>query len=92
MTKVVINKCHGGFGLSDEGESLYKQLTHTDEFYQWEAKRDDPALIQVIETLGEAANSRYAKLKIIEIPDNVEWQIEEYDGYEWVAEQHRTWR
>ena len=27
----------------------------------------------------------------VSIPDDVEWQIEEYDGMEWVAEAHRTW-
>ena len=26
------------------------------------------------------------------IPDDVEWYVEEYDGIEWVAEVHRTWR
>lgn len=26
-----------------------------------------------------------------EVPDDVQWQIEEYDGREWVAETHRTW-
>jgi len=30
-------------------------------------------------------------LKIVDIPDGVEWEIEEYDGMEWVAEKHRTW-
>jgi hypothetical protein len=28
---------------------------------------------------------------VIEIPDDVEWEVEEYDGLEWVAEKHRTW-
>ena len=28
----------------------------------------------------------------VEIPDDVEWQIEEYDGSEWIAEKHRIWR
>ena len=32
-----------------------------------------------------------AKLKIVEIPDDVEWIIEEYDGKEWIAEDHRRW-
>lgn len=26
-----------------------------------------------------------------DIPDDVEWEIEEYDGLEWVSEKHRTW-
>ena len=35
------------------------------------------------------------KLKIVEIPDDVPedgWTIQDYDGKEWVAEKHRTWR
>ena len=54
--------------------------------------RDDPVLIRVIEELGDRANGRYAQLKIIEIPADVEWYIEEYDGKEHVAETHRTWQ
>ena len=30
-------------------------------------------------------------LKVVEIPDDVEWEIEEYDGNEWVSEVHRCW-
>ena len=55
-------------------------------------ERDDPVLIQVVEELGSGANGRCANLKIVEIPDDVEWEIEEYDGNEWVAEKHRTWQ
>ena len=53
--------------------------------------RDDPALVQVVEELGADANARFAELEVVEIPDGVAWQIEEYDGYEHVAEKHRTW-
>lgn len=53
--------------------------------------RKDPDLIECIETLGEEANGRHSKLKVIEVPDDVEWEIKEYDGNEWVAEKHRTW-
>lgn len=53
--------------------------------------RTDPQLIQVIEELGKKANGRCAELKIVEIPDNVQWHIHDYDGYEHVAEDHRTW-
>jgi len=54
--------------------------------------RDDPFLISVLETLGEeACSGASASLKIVQIPFDVDWQIEEYDGFEHVAEKHRTW-
>ncbi len=54
-------------------------------------KRTDPVLVLVIEQMGTDANSSYAELKIIDIPDDIEYAIKEYDGIEWVAEKHRTW-
>jgi hypothetical protein len=57
-----------------------------------EIPRNDPDLVATVEELGREANGRYAELKVVEIPDDVEWVIEEYDGLEWIAEKHRTWR
>ena len=59
--------------------------------YARDIPRDDPTLIQVLEELGVTANGEFAKLRIVEIPEDVEWEIEEYDGLEWVAEKHRKW-
>lgn len=54
--------------------------------------RSDPLLIQVIEELGAAgASGSCADLKIVEIPDGIEYEISEYDGLEHIAEKHRTW-
>jgi hypothetical protein len=55
-------------------------------------ERNDPALVQTVEELGVNANDWGSELKIVDIPEDVKWQIDEYDGIEWVAEQHRTWR
>ena len=43
--------------------------------------------------LGKRANGLFGELKIVEIPDDIEWQIEQDNetGREWVAEKHRTW-
>ena len=60
-------------------------------FYDRNLARDDPLLIQVVEEMKEKASGRHAHLKIVEIPDNVDWEIEEYDGAEWVSEKHQTW-
>jgi len=56
-----------------------------------EVERNDPHLIEVVEELGAKADGAFASLKIVEIPDEVKWQVEEYDGAEWIAEEHRTW-
>lgn len=53
--------------------------------------RTDKDLISVVEKLGKEANGNCAKLSIVEIPDDVDWEIDEYDGREHVAEKHRTW-
>jgi len=54
-------------------------------------ERNDPILIEVIEELGDEANGRCAELKIVEIPDGVNWEIDEYDGVEKIDEVHRSW-
>lgn len=140
--KIVINDCHGGFGLSKEAMMLYGELagltlypvdqeplflgivtywtvpeeervqeksgdeyakmslgeriTHNEaiskqQLWDREIERNDPLLVQVVETLGAHASGEYADLKVVEIPDGVDWQIEEHDGSEWIAEVHRKW-
>ena len=91
--KVVINRCFGGFGLSDEAMQLYaaKKGIKLEGFYDWEISRNDPVLVEVVEHLGEAANDWAADLKVVEIPEGVDWYVEDYDGVEHIAERHRTW-
>lgn len=136
--KIVINKCYGGYNLSElacfalaerkgltlypEGKGLfvtywtvpeserpaklnygewynqpeelrkaYNEAYRTSTFSTCPEDRTDPDLIAVVEELGAKASGRFAQLVIIEIPDDVEWEIEEYDGIEWVSEVHRTW-
>jgi len=96
MTKIVINRCHGGFGLSEKAQNLYierKGISEEDAQYWFasEVDRDDPLLVQIVEELGIEANGEFARLKVVEIPDDVEWYVDEYDGTEWVAEVHRVW-
>lgn len=44
--------------------------------------RDDDALAQVVEELGEAASGMCSKLRIEEVPDGTGYRIEEHDGNE----------
>jgi len=89
--KIVINACYGGFGLSKEALALFNERSGTVVTYDIEIKRNDPILVEIVEQLGEAADNRFSELKVVEIPDDVQWTIEEYDGNEWIAEKHRTW-
>ena len=61
-------------------------------WHYYGVERDDPNLVTVVKELGPLADGEYAKLRIVTIPANVDWTIEEYDGREWVAERHRIWR
>ena len=60
-------------------------------WYEREIERHDPILVEVVQELGDKANGRCAELDVIEIPDGVDYEVEEYDGKEWIAEVHRTW-
>ena len=53
--------------------------------------RSDPDLVKVVEELGVKANGQCAELKVVEIPDGIEWEVEEYDGMERIAQKHETW-
>ena len=61
------------------------------DFFDFDIDRDDRILVQVVEELGKLSWGSYSELKVVEVPDGVNWQIDDYDGREWVAETHRTW-
>ena len=71
----------------------FDRVSEETRFYDFDIDRTDPILVQVVKQLGEQAGERHfgSDLKVVTIPDDVEWTIEEYDGVEWIAEKHRTW-
>lgn len=98
---IIVNTCYGGFGLSEQAKTMYLELTKEverseDFFVDQDVSRDDPALVRVVTELGiKASSGLHAKLGIVHIPDDVPsdgWIIQEFDGFEFVAEKHRTWR
>ena len=71
---------------------FYKDSVAKENYFEdRDIPRNDSALVEVVEKLGEAAYGFAANLKIVEIPEDVDWCIEENDGREWVSEKHRTW-
>jgi hypothetical protein len=64
---------------------------HTHEGRYSHNKRNYAPLVQAAEELGEKANGGFADLHVVEIPDGVEYEIDEYDGVESIHEVHRSW-
>lgn len=122
MTKIVINKCWGGFSVSRKALHLLRKMgnksaleeTDDGEKYpdsndvrgDWERSkgitpfdsylrdipRDDPDFVKIVEEKGsDWASGKLAKLVVVEIPDGVAWEIDDYDGMESVEEVHRSW-
>ena len=97
--KIVINKCFGGFSLSEkavswlEDHGLKDASEYSFTYHEEEYPRNLPLLVSCIEILGEEANGSSADLRVVEIPDepSLQWHIHEYDGLEHVAEDHRIW-
>jgi hypothetical protein len=92
MPKVVINVDYGGFGLSDL--ALPHLTCHQGDGFDkhsYNENRTCPALVSLVEQLGALANGQYAKLAVVNVPDDVKWYIHEYDGSEAVYEDHRVW-
>lgn len=68
---------------NDEGMRLDYSDTVYEKGYKFELERNDPILVKTVELLGsENASNRYSELKVIEIPDEAHWEIEDYDGQE----------
>jgi len=46
----------------------------------------------MIEENASLYSGDHAQLYVVEVPDDVEWYIHDYDGIEHVAEKHRIWQ
>ena len=76
---------------SFEDREAYCNQYYEEIVDEFEMPRNDPVLVQVVEELGEKASGTDALLKVVEIPDGVDWQIQQNTGSEWIEEKHRTW-
>jgi hypothetical protein len=79
------------FAMTMEEKDAWNKRYEDAEIYDFRNDRTNPLLIQVVEELGQRASAAAAQLEIVEIPDGIEWEIDEYDGNETVEETHRKW-
>jgi hypothetical protein len=89
--KVVINAQYGGFGLSEFAIKKIEEIKG-EKISEWDIERTDKDLIYIVEKYKQKCDGFCSTLKIVEIPDDVDWQIDEYDGLESVEEKHRSWQ
>ena len=90
MKKVVL--CNGSFfSLSQKGIELCRKICPEKNVNSYSVfDREDPILIEVIETLGSDSYGPYSVFKIVEIPDNIEYVIHNNNGYETIYEVSRS--
>ena len=69
----------------------YKDRNFKKYFSDDDIKRDNKILVKVVKELKEEANGNCAELKIVKIPANIEYEIDNYDGMESIHEKHKSW-
>jgi len=78
----------------DLGESFTPSIgtTRKSYWYAGSLERNNLVLVQVVEELGSGrASGGCSALEVVDIPDDIEYEIDDYDGIESVHEAHRSW-
>lgn len=81
-------KDFGDFIAHEDRDKIKDSILFLDDEY-----REDSIFIEVVEELGEKANTRYSDLKIVEIPDDVaeNYVVDDYDGIETLHRRVQEW-
>jgi hypothetical protein len=95
--QVVINTSYSNFAISPDAISLIQKKIKNPKAksqinaYAFDNDRSNPLLVETVQKLGAKANGLYTTLKIVEIPDDVEWRVDAINGKEVIREKHRIW-
>jgi hypothetical protein len=96
--QVVINtQQFGTFSISNKAiEYIQKKIKLKKDkqsigCYAFDCDRSNPLLIEAVKKLKNEAHGAYSVLKIVEIPDDIEWEITAVNGVEIIREKHRIW-
>lgn len=95
--QVVINTSYSNFAISRDAILLIQKKIKNPKdksqinAYAFDNDRSHPLLVEAVQKLGAKANGLYTTLKIVEIPDDVEWRVDAINGKEVIREKHRVW-
>ena len=87
------NRTFDFYFTKDFGDNVYISDEDFKEYFLNldEKFREDKTLIEVVEELGKKANAFYSNLKIVEIPDDLDYVIDNYDGIETLHQKVKEW-
>jgi len=98
--KSIVIAEYGGFKLSEKAKGFIAAVKNLElnqkglreaESYAM-INRDSDSLLLCLRLLGSVEASEVGSfLKVVEIPYDVEWYIQEINGKESVVEKHRVW-
>lgn len=77
--------------LTKDYGNVVDSINNKDRLYLDDSHREDATLIEVVEELGYEASSNTSLLKIVEIPDDLDYVIDDYDGIETLHQRVQEW-
>lgn len=79
------------FGKEISKNDISKEDWEKHILYLGADNREDDILIKVVEELGDEASGKFGELIVVEIPDDLDYVIDDYDGIETLHARVETW-
>ena len=81
--RILVNRCFGGYRLSDAARAMLSSDIDVLDAEYYPEFRHDERILAIYDELGaKAFGGGYSTIEDVIIPDDVYWEINEYDGYE----------
>lgn len=85
--KIVLNRAFGGYRLTNEIYDKLKPLYSLDKRQADFLRRTDERLVHAVELCRKEGTA--GTVRVVEFPDDMDWDIFDYDGKEFVYDKNR---
>ncbi len=94
--KIVINTLpNGSFSLTERArewiQKHYPKSPYANIYSPSNVHRDSKGLVRCVETLGSDAFHNYTRLEVIDVPDDLKFEVVNIEGREVVIDSQRKW-